>query len=93
MAEKFLKFQKLGGGEWGKENTEDPNLTSQLDQLGLCASGHFNRFPSFLLILSWVDKVQGLPIYLAPEVSFSLRRRSDYGNEICSYTRSGTSFY
>lgn len=90
---KILKFQKLGGGEWGEGNTEDTHLTSQLDQLCLCASGHFNRFTKFLLILSWLDKVQGPPICLAPGVSVSLRPSSDYGKEMCSYERSGAGFY
>lgn len=73
--------------------SEEPNLTSQFGNLCPCESDHFNRFTQFLIILSWVDKTQDLPIYLAPGVSFSLRPRSDYGKEICSYTRSGASFY
>lgn len=56
----------------GKGATKIPNLTSQLDNLCLCASDHFNIFTNCLIILSWVDKVQGLAIYLALGVSFSL---------------------
>lgn len=68
----------------GKGATKIPNLTSQLDNLCLCASDHFNIFTNCLIILSWVDKVQDLAIYLALGVSFSLRPRSGYGKEVCS---------
>lgn len=65
-AGKILKFQKLGGGEWGEENTEDPHLTSQLDQLCLCASGHFNRLLNFFSFYRGLTKFRARPFVLPP---------------------------
>lgn len=63
----------------GEGATKISILTSQLDNLCLCASEHFNIFTKCLITLSQIDKVQGPAVYLAPGVSFSLRPRSGYG--------------